>query len=209
MRIGKRLAAIGFCVCITINGQLSAANESPSTLVSDINEALITAMRVDGPDGFQTRYQQLEPVLRDAYNFPAMTRVIVGGATWTGLSVEQKKAITDAFSRMSISTFAARFKGYSGHEFEIIGEKQGLRGGSVVVENKLMSTKRDPINLNYVLRQFKGEWRVIDVQLGGKVSELATRKAEYGSVISRDGVDALIALLNSKIIEISNTAAAS
>ena len=72
----------------------------------------------------------------------------------------------------------------------------------MIVENELISPDRDPVRLNYVLRQFKAEWRVIDVQLGATVSELALRRSEYGSVISRDGVDALIALLNNKIAEI-------
>ncbi len=176
-------------------------SRTPEELVATINNGLIEAMKLGGgQDAFQARFDMLAPILEEAYNFPAMTRVIVG-KSWTTLSDEQKESITEAFSRMSISTFAARFKNYTGQRFVIQGTKEGLRG-SVIVENELISPDREPVRLNYVLRQFKGEWRVIDVQLGATVSELALRRSEYGSVISRDGFDALIGLLNNKIAEI-------
>ncbi len=177
-----------------------AESRTPEQLVTAINEALIEAMKIGGDSAYQSRFDMLAPILEDAYNFPAMTRVIVG-KSWTTLTADQKDLITNAFSRMSISTFASRFKNFSGQRFVIKGVKDGLRG-SVIVENELISPDRDPVRLNYVLRQFKGEWRVIDVQLGATVSELALRRSEYGSVISRDGVDALIGLLNNKIAEI-------
>ncbi len=177
-----------------------AEERTPEELVATVNEALIDAMKLGGAAAYQSRYDKLAPVLTDAYNFPAMTRVIVG-KSWTALSDGQKDLITEAFSRMSISTFAARFKDFSGQRFVIKGKKDGLRG-SVIVENELISPDRDPVRLNYVLRQFSGAWRIIDVQLGATVSELALRRSEYGSVISRDGVDALIGLLNNKIAEI-------
>lgn len=177
-----------------------AETRTPEQLVTAINEALIEAMKISGDSAYQSRFDMLAPVLEEAYNFPAMTRVIVG-KPWTTLSGDQKDMITKAFSRMSISTFAARFKNFSGQRFVIKGTKEGLRG-SVIVENELISPDREPVRLNYVLRQFNGEWRVIDVQLGATVSELALRRSEYGSVISRDGVDALIGLLNNKIAEI-------
>lgn len=190
-------------LAVFAGGPLSPAfaeTRTPEELVTSINTALIEAMQMGGDQAYQLRFEKLAPVLEGAYNFPAMTRVIVG-KSWTSLSDDQKGSITAAFSRMSISTFAARFKNYSGQRFVIKGRKEGLRG-SVIIENELISPNRDPVRLNYVLRQFNDEWRVIDVQLGATVSELALRRSEYGSVISRDGVDALIGLLNSKIAEI-------
>ena len=189
-----------FTVATVWMAPAQANSKTPEQLVSAINDALIDAMKVQGSDAYQSRFEMLEPILTEAYNFPAMTRVIVG-KSWSSLDGDQRQMITNAFSRMSVSTFAARFKNFSGQRFVIKGTKEGLRG-SVIVENELISPDRDPVRLNYVLRQFSSEWRVIDVQLGATVSELALRRSEYGSVISRDGVDALIGLLNNKIAEI-------
>jgi phospholipid transport system substrate-binding protein len=46
-------------------------------------------------------------------------------------------------------------------------------------------------------------WQAIDVYLSGTVSELATRRSEFSSVLRRDGPDALVELLKSKAAELS------
>ena len=48
------------------------------------------------------------------------------------------------------------------------------------------------------MRENGGAWQIADVYLTGTISELATRRAEFTAVLRRDGVDALIATLNSK-----------
>ena len=44
---------------------------------------------------------------------------------------------------------------------------------------------------------------MIDVYLGGTVSELAMKRAEYTSVLERDGFDALVSALERKIADAS------
>ena len=46
-------------------------------------------------------------------------------------------------------------------------------------------------------------WQVIDVYLSGTVSELATRRSEFSSVLRRGGPDALVELLQRKIAELA------
>ena len=53
------------------------------------------------------------------------------------------------------------------------------------------------------LREFEGEWRIVDVFLDGGISEIATKRSEYGSVLARDGVDGLLAALRAKITELA------
>jgi phospholipid transport system substrate-binding protein len=45
-------------------------------------------------------------------------------------------------------------------------------------------------------------WRIIDVFLKGTVSELATRRSEFTSVIRRGGAEALVQLLQKKTAEL-------
>jgi phospholipid transport system substrate-binding protein len=51
------------------------------------------------------------------------------------------------------------------------------------------------VPLNYVLREIDGQWRIFDVVFEGKYSEMATRREEYGAIVKREGIDALIAYL--------------
>ena len=42
-------------------------------------------------------------------------------------------------------------------------------------------------------------WRVVDVQLKGAYSELATRRSEYSSILRRSGLAELLAVIDAKI----------
>ena len=48
-------------------------------------------------------------------------------------------------------------------------------------------------------KQANGGWKVIDVYLNGKVSELALRRSEYASALKRDGFEQLLASVETKI----------
>ena len=48
------------------------------------------------------------------------------------------------------------------------------------------------MKFDYRLRQSEEGWRIIDVTLDGKVSEITMRRADYGSVIKREGFPRLV-----------------
>ena len=52
--------------------------------------------------------------------------------------------------------------------------------------------------MNYLMRQDQGAWRVGDIYLSGTISQLATLRSQFASVLERDGADGLIASLNRK-----------
>jgi len=52
--------------------------------------------------------------------------------------------------------------------------------------------------MNYLMRQNDGGWRIADIYLTGTISQLATLRSQFSSVIARDGFAGLMTLLNSK-----------
>ncbi len=44
----------------------------------------------------------------------------------------------------------------------------------------------------------QGKWRIVDVFLDGAISQLATRRAEFTSIVKRDGIPALVNSLDTK-----------
>ena len=106
---------------------------------------------------------------------------------------------------MSIASYAARFDGYGGEKFEILGEAPGPRD-AVVVESRLVRPDDAPIGLNYVMRDHAGSWRIVDVLLDAKYSELARQKAEFAAVLENGGVADLKALLQEKIADLETGA---
>jgi len=48
------------------------------------------------------------------------------------------------------------------------------------------------------VRQNGGSWQIADVYLNGTISELATRRSEFASILRTRGINGLIAMLNTK-----------
>jgi phospholipid transport system substrate-binding protein len=154
--------------------------------------------------GYRGRYEQLAPVLRETFDFPAMAQIVVG-SHWSSISTAQQQAFTEAFTDYSIGVFADRFDGYEGETFEVLGE-QPARRGAVLVQNRIVKSDGEPVAINYLTRPENdgANWRVIDTILGGMASELATRRSEYDGIIEKLGIEALTEALKDKTAGFAN-----
>lgn len=173
----------------------------PRQVVEALDQALLDTMRNAAPLGFRGRYQKLEPVLDAAFNLPLMARIAVG-PDWSSLEPEQQQKVSDAFRRFSITTYAARFDGYSGETFQV-AEVRPVTGGDQVVDTKLVRTSDEPVQLNYRLRANGDSWQIIDVYLNGTISQLANYRSEFGATLRGGGGDALVELIEGKIVELT------
>jgi phospholipid transport system substrate-binding protein len=168
----------------------------PIARVKSFYSTLLETMKEAKRLGLQGRYKKLAPVITTTFDLPAMTRIAVG-PTWTSLTAEQQAALTSAFSRMSIATYASRFDGYDGERFEV-DPKPVERGADRIVNTRLIQNAGEPVVLNYLVRSSGGEWKIVDVYLNGTISELATRRSEFAAILKSGGADALIKSLRAR-----------
>jgi phospholipid transport system substrate-binding protein len=171
--------------------------QTPSAVVKSFYAKLVSAMKQGPQLGYDGRYKVLSPAVQEAYDMAYMTKVAVG-PSWTSASPEQQQKLIKAFSSFSAATYASRFSSFDGEKFEVVGEKPAT-GGSTMVETNLVLKSGDTIKLNYLVRNDDGgKPRVVDVLLDASISELATRRSEFTSIVKRDGFPALIATLEEK-----------
>lgn len=184
----------------------AAPGRQPSQVVDALNESLAGVMKDAETLGYSGRFDRLSPVVRDVFDLDFMAQKIVG-RHWKTASSEDQQQLLDAFSRYTISNFAGRFSGWSGQEFQRLGEEPSVRG-TVLVRTKLLDPEGDDVQLDYRLRHTDGDgWQIIDIYFNGTVSELALRRSEYSSLIKREGFQALLAALNERIAELAATPA--
>jgi phospholipid transport system substrate-binding protein len=55
------------------------------------------------------------------------------------------------------------------------------------------------VTLNYRMRENAGSWQISDVYMDGSISQLATQRSEFHSIIQREGVDGLVMALSRKV----------
>lgn len=174
-----------------------AAGESgaPAT-ISAFYDTLLATMKKGPALGFAGRSQKLAPAIRRAFDLPLMTRLMVG-PPWVELTAEQQHQLIAAFSEFSIATYANRFDDYSGERFQVEPESTKTANG-VIVHSKLVKSDGGTVQLDYLMHEDSVGWQIVDVYLSGTVSELATRRSEFSSVMRRGGADALVDALQKK-----------
>lgn len=168
--------------------------------IEEYYATLLGTMKKAKELGIKGRYAQLDPAIRRTFDLAAMTRISVGPA-WTGFTAEQQQNLVDAFSKMTVATYANRFDGYGGEKFEV-DPKVETRGNDRIVKTRMVQTADEPVTLNYLMRRSGEDWKVVDVYLSGTISELATRRSEFSATIKSGGADALLANLKQRTEEL-------
>jgi len=161
-------------------------------------DALLSTMR-DGPSlGAKGRYERLKPVIRGTFDLPYMARAVVGPA-WANASMAEQQEMMDVFWRYVTATYADRFDSFSGQQLQVSGEQP--RATNVIVDSRIVKADGKPVVIKYLMHRTGDDWRIVDVYLEGTISELATRRSEFASIVEHRGIDGLITILDQKAQE--------
>ncbi|MBM3492501.1 MAG: hypothetical protein FJX68_19090 [Alphaproteobacteria bacterium] len=177
------------------------AEPGPAAAVQALHEALLAAMRQGKELGFAGRFEQLAPSIVEAFDLDLMARLAAGPA-WGKLNAQEQQEVAASFRRYSIANYAARFTDDTGMRFELVGQRE-QDGLGTLVETRLLPGDGTPVTLTYLLRRRDDGWRAIDVYLAGTISELAVRRAEFATVLGREGVGGLVKLLDQRSAEMA------
>jgi phospholipid transport system substrate-binding protein len=174
-----------------------AALASPTGTIKDLYGTLSAVMKEGRRVPFDQRYDTLQPAIMRDFDLPLMTRIAVG-PVWTSLTLDQQQRLETAFARYTIATYTSRFDDYSGQRFAVDPDPAANPNG-VLVRTRLIPATGQPVVLDYLMRQDAGgQWQVLDVYLNGTISELATRRAEFTAVLSKDGPAGLVRVLDQR-----------
>ncbi|MDE1146977.1 MAG: ABC transporter substrate-binding protein [Azospirillaceae bacterium] len=152
-------------------------------------DVLLSCMKNAKQLGVKGRAEKLAPAVKDTFDMGTMTRLAVGPG-WAKFSPEQQQAAIDAFTEVTVATYANQFDGYNGETFDVAPAPKA-RGADKIVETKLTPKDQPAVPLNYLMRGAGGDARVVDVYLNGTISQLATRRSEFTSVVAQSGPDGL------------------
>ena len=166
--------------------------------VERLNNTLIEVMKGGKSLAYNGRYKKLEPVVRETFEFEAVSLIALG-THWKKLEQPQKLAFMSKLTDLSVATYAAQFKEYAGESFQF-DSSQDIKSGRLLLRYNLVAPKEKPIKFEYFVGQFNGKWHIINIVVDG-ISDLALKKAQYTSVIDREGFDALLNKLTQKIAD--------
>jgi len=193
-----RAVCFGFLLAVWLvfpSPEAPAAPGAPTDVVRNFYGVLLDVMQHAPALGPKGRYQKLEPVVRGTFDVPFMARLSVG-PTWRSLTPEQKRRAVQAYSRYIAAIYASRFDDYAGEKFEVLGQQQIKHG--TLIKTHIVKSNGEPVAINYVVHDNDNAWQIRDIYLSGSISELATRRSDFATILRTSGIDGLIDSLNKK-----------
>jgi phospholipid transport system substrate-binding protein len=163
--------------------------------VQGLYDALLATMKSGRSLGQSGRFARLEPVIRRTFDIPTMARLSVG-SSWVTLSEVQRQQVIESFGRYVSAIYADRFDSYAGQKLQVTGEQPVAAG--LMVKSQIIKANGEPVSVDYLMRRNGDTWLISDIYLDGAISEVATRRSEFGAILKSEGIDGLIAALNRK-----------
>ena len=120
-----------------------------------------------------------------------MTRLAVGPA---GNFLGGQQTAVRTPLRFIVADYASQIDDYSGRASLSIRRQVRIAWWRRIVKTRLLQPGGRTVNINYLVRG----GRVIDVYLNGTISDLATRRDEFASIIASGGADGLIKRLQDR-----------
>jgi phospholipid transport system substrate-binding protein len=155
---------------------LAEAADPAARRIESYYASLLPVVKAARGLGVAERARRISPAVLGAFDVGTMTRLAVGPA-WSSFSGSQRSAATEAFGRFIVADYASQLGDYSGESYQVDPAVE-IRGGDRIVKTQLGST-----TINYLVRGV----RIVDIYANGTVSELATRRAEFSSILASTG----------------------
>jgi len=181
----------------TSPSDLAGAEEAARERVESFHDVLIDVMKTSDSEPFAEREEKVANALDASFDITFMARAAIG-KTWKELDEEQQRDWIALSRQYSASNYAKNFKGHGGHRFVTHSVEPAARN-TLLVKTAFVQPADDDVQLDYRLRKIDDQWRIIDVQMDGKVSEITLRRADYRAVIERKGFDELVVEVSEKI----------
>jgi phospholipid transport system substrate-binding protein len=198
LRLSLSMTWIVAMIAVVLFGSIPSQAETLSPAARHIEsyyQQLLPTIQQAGRLSVRERDRRFMPAISSTFDLGTMTRLAVGPA-WTSFSGGQQAAVRDAFAHFITADYASKVSDYSGESFVVEPQTSPeSRGGGEIVKTRLLQPGGRTVYINYLVRG----GRVVDVYLNGTISDLATRRDEFASILaSGGGADALVKKLHER-----------
>lgn len=168
-----------------------------TTPIGEVRQVVDTALPVlrDRSAPLPQRRRQLRGVLENHFDFRDMARTALG-YHWRDLSPNQRDQFVQLFTAFIENAYLSKIQDYSGQDVVVIREK-AEGPGFAKVNSQVVQTGKQPIRVDYLLRQVGGGWKIYDVTVDN-ISIIANYRNQFNRVINDRGFDKLMADMRAK-----------
>ena len=201
IKLAKTLGRIAVISTLLLVGNANAM-QAPDQVVKNTVDKMVNniqANRAAYRKDSNKLYAMVERVLVPTLHIERMSNLILGKKNSRTATSAQKKAFANEFKTFLMRSYATALLEYTGQE-KVIYEPIVLASGTdkVIVKANLIASDGQsyPINL-FMSNRRDTSWRAYNLDVAG-INFVSTYRSTFGAIITKKGVDGLIAELRVK-----------
>ncbi|WP_301105858.1 ABC transporter substrate-binding protein [Sneathiella sp.] len=139
----------------------------------------------------QSRENHLTAVIGRHFHFTLISELVVGPG-WTDLPQHQRQEFLNLFRDFYLNAYGSQLGGYPDDEFTILDvQEKGSR--DAFVTTRLIRPKREPVVVDWRLREILGAPLIIDILINGTSVAISHREG-FQPILASEGIGGLITL---------------
>jgi phospholipid transport system substrate-binding protein len=213
LKMNLRTVALGallfFSFAVSASAQTlvvppTSPNDAMGSVKTIIDQSIVVFKdkQISPPD----REHKLRAIAESHFDFREMAKSAIG-YHWKTLTPAQQTEFVPLFTTFIEDAYLSRIESYS---VEKVNEqlqssmiqfiKQTTDGPEYaeVFSTVVLQDRKDPIAVNYLMRNNGGEWKIYDITIDA-ISVIANYRNQFNRVLNNDGYDKLVSIIRQKI----------
>jgi len=189
--------AIAIILCqsrFVLPARADDANAPMPVVQNTVNQAL--AVLRDKSSPLQQRQEKLRQIVAQTFDFTEMAKSALG-YHWKRLNPQQQQEFTNVFIAFIEDSYLSKLNDYRGQQVQFIKASQDGAEYSQVNTNIVREGGKEPIHLDFRLKNEGGSWKIYDVTVDA-ISIIANYRNQFNRVMNNQGYDTLIKDLKEK-----------
>lgn len=191
------MAVCGFSM---VAGSALAATADEAKAYADSIGSRVLKVLNDPKQGEKTKISSLEKLFTDVVDVNWVGRFVLG-RHWKEAKPEDQAEYLKAYREFLIKHYTSRFTKYSGQTYTLPIAREERKDEFFVRMEIAQPQGQAPVVVDYRLRSSNGKFKVFDIIVEG-VSLITTQRSEFDSMVSRKGMEALVAKLKEKTVSL-------
>ena len=184
-------------LCLAFQGFFPVTGHASATALATVNHVVDTALPIlrDKATPVEQRRRELRELLEKHFDFGDMARIALG-YHWRELSQTQRAQFTQLFTAFIENAYLSKIQDYSGQRVAVLGQNPEGQGFARV-KSEIVQEGKQPIKVDYLLRDMGGDWRIYDVTVDA-ISIIANYRNQFNRVINDQGFAKLMSDMKAK-----------
>jgi len=197
VRPGLGMFPVAIAFVMLMQAAFATSSWALLTATDTVKQVVNTSLPVlrDKGTPLPQRRRNLKELLETHFDFADMSRIALS-RHWRDLNPSQRAQFTQLFTAFIENAYLNKIQDYSGQDVAILGQNSEGEGFARVHTHVVQQGKQ-PIEVDYMLRDMNGDWKIYDVTVDA-ISIVANYRNQFNRVINNQGFDKLMADMRQK-----------